>query len=122
MRVYLIRWNWTARRFDPASLPLSLKPHDTLELPLDIPRVAGRYGYYLNCSLHRQGELVAQTQHRLEFHKETAVLRTAPAAVYEDADNFYMAGDGFAYVFSKHYGMFSSIRIDGEEQLAGRPR
>lgn len=105
-----------------ASLPLSLKPHDTLELSLDIPRVAGRYGYYLNCSLHRQGELVAKTQHRLEFHKETAVRRSAPAAVCEDADNFYMAGDGFAYVFSKHYGMFSSIRIDGEEQLAGRPR
>ena len=64
---------------------------------------------------------MAQTQHRLEFDKKPVVRQSTPSAVREDAENFYMLGDGFAYVFSKRYGMFSSISIAGEEQLARRP-
>jgi beta-galactosidase len=31
----------------------------------------------------------------------------------------YASGEGFQYTFSKHYGVFTSIVVDGQEQLGG---
>jgi len=43
----------------------------------------------------------------------------APAALTEDDRHVYAKGDRFAYAFSKQYGMFDSLVIDGRERLAG---
>ena len=39
----------------------------------------------------------------------------------EDPGNIYATGEGFRYVFSKHYGVFTGIQVNGQEQLAAKP-
>ena len=52
---------------------------------------------------------------------KTKTIEEIPMAeLNEDELNIYAKGEGFSYVFSKHYGVFTSIVIKGEEQLAGR--
>ncbi len=41
------------------------------------------------------------------------------ATLTEDDFHVYAAGDRFAYAFSKQYGMFDSLVVDGRERLAG---
>ena len=42
-----------------------------------------------------------------------------PAELTKDKLYFYASGEGFSYTFSKHYGVFTSMVIAGQEQLAG---
>ena len=100
---------------------LSAAPHSTVEVGIEIPDIICRYGAHLNTRLERDGKEYASTQHPLPC----TVLKEeeGPAAVlWEDPHNIFASGEHFRYTFSKHYGMFTSILVDGEEQLAGRPR
>ena len=60
----------------------------------------------------------AQTQHQLPC-KLTCEENSRLAQLTEDELRIYAEGENFRYVFSKHYGMFESIVIDGQEQLSG---
>lgn len=98
---------------------LSLKPHDKLILDIDFPKLTCAYGAYLNISLVKNDKEYAKCQHPLLFEaiqekKENSTLLT------EDSYNIYAKGDGFSYTFSKHYGAFTSIKVDGDEQLADK--
>ena len=95
---------------------LDLAPHSTCEIEIDYKSAACKYGAYLNCYLYKDGECYAKTQHALpcDIIKETKSLK---AALTEDSLNIYATGKNFKYTFSKHYGNFTSIIIDGEEQL-----
>lgn len=98
---------------------LSLKPHDKLILDIDFPKLTCAYGAYLNISLVKNDKEYAKCQYPLPFEaiqekKENSTLLT------EDSYNIYAKGDGFSYTFSKHYGAFTSIKVDGDEQLADK--
>ena len=96
-------------------------PHETVNLPLKLPAYEAQYGVHLNCELLRDGRSMARTQHPLPFRPVPKVDKAA-APCTEDRENYYFTGEGFSYVFSKHYGTFTSLRIHGREQLQDRMR
>ncbi len=98
-------------------------PHETVELELEIPEnITCRYGAYLNCYLQKGGVPVAQTQHELPFTKVSEEKTEEPAEFEEGKYEIVFKGDNFRYVFSKHYGVFTSIEIASTERLAAIPR
>ena len=99
-------------------LVLSVAPHETIELPLDIPAFRAKYGAFLNCVLTRGTEVLAQTQHALPFEKITEPKTQNPASFSEDAHNIRITGKHFAYTISKHYGTLTEMTVDGKQLLA----
>ncbi len=106
---------------------LSVLPHESIELPIDYTVKKCKYGVYLNTMLSKDGKVCAKTQHALPYE----VIPDADAVQSEDREkallteddlHIYASGERFSYVFSKHYGMFSSMAVDGEEQLTGIPK
>ncbi len=103
-------------------VPLQLKPHETVSIPVEYAQRECCLGVYLNCKLEKDGAVVAQTQHELpsvirkgipaatEFQEEQFAIR-------EDLRNIVVSGEGFRYTFSKHYGAFTGIEVGGVEQL-----
>ncbi len=102
-------------------IAMSLAPHETAELPISVPAVSCRYGLYLTCRLYHGGELVARTQHKLADGTKSAYAH-GTAAVEERPYEIIFSGERFRYVFSKQFGTFTSMVIDGEEQLAAPVR
>ncbi len=75
-----------------------------------------QYGAYLNCELLKGDEVIAHTQHQLPF--ETVKEEVLPLAkVKEDGNDYIIEGNNFRYVFSRYYGNFTEIVIDGEKQI-----
>lgn len=105
-----------------AELPLALAPHAWTELPLDFPARACRFGYYVNLYLHRDGRLLAQTQHPLPFVPLPPVPAAVGAQIAGDARRFTVAGAGFTYEIDRCTGALASLRLGGRELLAGRVR
>lgn len=96
------------------------KPHETVKLPLELPAYEAKYGVHLNCELWKDGRSVARTQHPLPYRTAKPEVEKIPTPCSEDQENYYFAGSGFYYVFSKHYGAFTSLQIHGREQLRNR--
>ena len=101
-------------------IDISVAPLGKTEIDLNIPETECEFGKYLNCSLSKDGFEIAQTQNELPCKlKEKAVCEKLPQ--YDENGEFIrFYGEGFEYLFSKHYASFVSIKIDGEEQLADR--
>ena len=103
------------------SISLSVAPHTWENIAIPYDTCECKLGVYLNTELRKAGKTYAVTQHALpctiqiEEKQELAELR-------EDQLNVYASGENFSYVFSKHYGVFASMRVDGEEQLDGRTK
>lgn len=98
---------------------LTAEPHTSVTINIDYKETACKYGVYLHTLLMRDGKVYAETQHALPC----SIQKEEPPAknlLTEDARNIYASGTGFSYVFSKHYGAFTSIVVAGEEQLSGR--
>ena len=96
---------------------ISAEPHTETSICIDYKETECKYGVYLNTKLIKGGKCYAQTQHKLPCKiKEQA--KAEKAELSEDKLNLYAKGDKFSYTFSKHYGTFISIIVDGEEQLA----
>jgi len=102
-------------------ITLSVAPHMTTRLTVDYDLMDCEYGVYLNTQLSKEGKVCASTQHPLPCNIKVEES-CEKAALTEDTLNVYAEGTGFAYVFSKHYGVFTSIKVNGEEQLAGNPK
>ena len=97
------------------SVPLA--PHATIEIPLDFGDYPCTYGVYLTCTLWKDGEQVALKQHKLA--ENTCMREVAATAEMEEKPyEVVFSGEGFRYVFSKHFGTFTSMVINGQEQLA----
>ena len=98
---------------------LSVKPKETAELPIAYEMINCKQGVYLNVELYCDGRVCAHTQHELPF---TLVQEDVQERLVltEDEKYIYAQGKGFAYTFSKHYGVFTSIVVNGQEQLDGR--
>lgn len=98
-------------------IDISLKPHTTAELQLDIPKIRCEYGAYLTCCLYNKGIEVAVTQHEIPAEIICVKPEISSADYSEDEYNVYFKGETFNYIFSKIYGNFISIIRDGEEHL-----
>ncbi|MBO5069449.1 MAG: glycoside hydrolase family 2, partial [Roseburia sp.] len=100
-------------------LALSVEPHSSAKIKVDYKETRCMYGAYLHTVLTKGDKICASTQHELPYILP-AMEKTKAAVLTEDDLNIYASGAGFSYVFSKHCGAFTSIVVDGEEQLSGR--
>ena len=101
-------------------LRLNAVPHTQVELEIEYEPVACRYGAHLNCELYDKDSVVAHTQHVLPC----TIIKDEPfgkAQLREEGDSIIAEGEGFQYTFSKRYGVFTGMVVDGEEQFAERP-
>ena len=98
------------------SLRLDVDPLGETTLKIDLPQLNCQYGAYLNCTLTRGDEIIAHTQHALPY--EAVCKEVLPLAqVREEANDYVIEGNNFRYVFSRHFGNFIDIEIDGEKQI-----
>ena len=119
---YTFRW-WT--EVDGVSsavteLTLSAAPHTSASVEIGWQAVTCRYGAHLNCELVKDDTVWAHSQHELSHTVEKAPAADK-AVLREEGDSIVAEGAGFRYVFSKHYGVFTEIVVDGEEQFAANP-
>lgn len=98
-------------------LTLNAAPHTAVTVPVEYTQTECQYGAYLNTSLQKNGKEYARSQHPLPCVTLDEEKNGKAAALTEDKENIYASGEGFSYVFSKHYGTFISIVVDGQEQL-----
>jgi len=103
---------------DVKTLNISAEPHTWVEIEVDYEKCICDYGAYLNAELSRDGKVYAIAQHELPYTKKSKEEKKT-ADLTEDELNIYASGEKFSYVFSKHYGVFTSMLVDGEEQLDG---
>lgn len=102
------------------NLDIACAPHETIELLLTLPMVECAQGAYINCSFEMNGKRVAMTQHEIPFKPIIHSEETALADYKEDEYSITFTGENFEYIFSKHYGTFISMRVDGKERLAAK--
>lgn len=100
---------------------LDAAPHTSVSVEIGYEPVPCQFGATLNVSLLKAGAEAAHTQHLLP-HIAPAEEKRKGLHLTEDGDLIHARGEGFGYSFSKHYGAFTSIRVNGKEQLACRPR
>lgn len=100
---------------------LSVEPHGSASLAIAYEPVSCCLGAYLNVRLCREGREVAATQHSLPCHTAAKEEKATSLKLTEDGDFIHAAGDGFKYTFSKHYGVFTDLTVNGAGQLAGKP-
>ena len=103
------------------SKTLMAAPHSWTELEIPYEKAVCSFGAYLNTELSRDGKVYAATQHPLPFIQKEE-MQAKPVVLTEDQLHVYAAGEGFCYTFSKHYGVFTSLIVDGQEQLDGLSR
>ena len=101
---------------------LDLKPHSSTDIEIDYKITDCEYGVYLNCMLFKGSNIAAHTQHKLESEIILKKKCRELADISEDHKNYYFKGDNFEYVFSKLYGNFTSIKINGTEKISGPVR
>jgi beta-galactosidase len=99
---------------------LAAAPHTSAKLEIPYTEATCRCGVYLNTRLYDGDREVAHTQHRLPC----TVVKPAKKPkiqLHEDDQLICAEGENFRYDFSKYYGVFTSLIVDGVEQLADRP-
>ena len=103
---------------------LSVLPHQSVSVSIPYETMSCRLGVHLNTVLRKDGQDYAATQHELPYEllKESENETGRAAVLTEDELHIYAEGKNFAYVFSKHYGTFTSMNVNGREQLAGETK
>ncbi len=99
---------------------LAVAPHETEDITVDIPQLTGALGAYLTCRLLKDGKEVARTQHELPMKPVAEDMPCGEVAFEEGEYDIKISGKNFEYIFSKHYGNFTSMKINGKENLAGK--
>jgi len=100
---------------------LDLAPMATawLELPGTAPAECG-YGCYVNMQLlDATGYEVAQEQLDLQVPVKKLPAVESGAKLEEKQYEIIASGEGFRYVFSKHYGAFVDIEVKGKHLIDG---
>ena len=100
---------------------LSAEPKTWTQVDVAYEVLDCQYGVYLRGELMRNGKVCAITQHEMPAHKQVPPQKM-PAAMKEDKENIYIQGKAFSYIFSKHYGAFTGIVVNGRQQLISRPQ
>lgn len=101
------------------SIKLNNAPHTTEKIEVEYSKTVAEYGVYLICKLYKDEKETAHTQHELPFEKKKCE-RSESVKLVESKNDITASGSNFEYIFSKIYGNFTSLKIDGEEQLADR--
>ena len=99
---------------------INLKPHKECEIdmPFDVPKNCN-FGAYLNVYLMDKNLYeVGFMQHKLNCSIKRIKCGKPLTAFKEDKEKIHIEGNGFNYVFNKHYGNFESFVKDGKEQLS----
>lgn len=101
---------------------ISVAPHQSEVISVPCEPVTCRYGAYLNVTLKKDGRICARTQHSLSCQISANVqpVSLEKAVLHESAHEIRISGEDFTYIYSKHYGTFTSMIVHGREQLAGR--
>lgn len=102
------------------SLSLDAEPHTTAKVEIPYTETECELGAFVRCTLVSDGYTYAMTQHELPFIKAQKNESNTIADMSEDINNIYAKGEHFEYVFSKDLGTFTSIKVDGKEQLSDR--
>ena len=105
-------------KVEEKKLTIDVNPHEEVVLDIPYKEMECQYGVYLNTSLSKDNKMYAITQHQLPGKVKEKTSEES-AMLTEDKYHIYVSGERFAYIFSKHYGRFESIIVDGEEQLDG---
>lgn len=113
-----LEYECDGRKSEEKQTVLSLPPHESAFLPLEIPKFCAEYGAVLNCILKKGDTVYASTQHELPFAKAGKERTQTAAACFEDGKNIYVKGDGFAYTVSKIYGTLTEMTVGGKQLLA----
>ncbi len=101
-------------------IDIDVEPLSKKEIAFNIEEIECEWGGYINCSLSKNGFEIAQTQNEIPC-KIREKAKISELSDYEEQEEFIrFYGDGYEYLFSKHYASFVSIKVDGEEQLAER--
>lgn len=106
-----LSWNLTADGIIKAEgkLDVSVKPHCSIDVKLQLPECQCSFGKYLNILLkNKQGYEVAATQHELAGASKT-VPNGEKAKITTDGEFAYIHGKGFDCIFNTHYGYIEKI-------------
>ena len=98
---------------------LSAAPHETVTVPVEAENADCRLGMTLNCLLYKDGDCVAQTQHTLNCRRISEETTDAPAVLTREGRTIVAEGENFRYTFCTHKGSFTSLVVNGEQQLEG---
>ncbi len=102
-------------------LSVSAAPHQTVKIPLSLPCPECKHGAYISIYMSKNGAEYARSQHAIPY-KEIAQAKEEQHSRFTQNDKeIVFFGDGFEYTYSKHYGAFTSIKVEGEEQIQSRP-
>lgn len=100
---------------------LEAAPHSSTCVEIPYENTLCRYGVFLNTRLLQSGAEVAHTQHQLPCTRKQEAEKPL-LKLTEDGKRIYATGANFRYTFSKHYGTFTQLTVNGREQLAGLPK
>ena len=101
---------------------LDLLPHKKVQINIDYEKRKCNFGMYLNVMLKADKNILSFTQHELAFTLKENTKQTEFASILETDDDYIISGDNFSYTLSKHYGMFTSIKLSGKESLGEKVR
>ena len=103
---------------------VSAAPHATVRIPQPFTApVTCQYGCYLRFSLREPDDYeIGAAEFPLPSVPAPVAVGEPFTAFTEDEGHIYAAGDGFSYAFSKLYGQFDSIVLDGKPQIAAPVR
>ena len=100
---------------------LTAEPHTEVAFELNYEKAFCKFGAYVILRLYKDDREIAISQHELPFEKLEETKEEAFAEYTEDENNYYFSGEKFSYIFSKKYGVFTSIKANGKEQIAEKP-
>ena len=100
------------------AMHLSAPPHSWVQIAVESIPENCTLGAHVNCTLEKDGYLWAQTQHDLNCPVVIPPACDVPAELREEGRNIIAEGKDFRYTFSKHYGTFTSLIVNGREQLS----
>lgn len=95
----------------------ALAPHETLVYKPRLSPLACKYGLYLTVNLEKDGKIVATRQHKLSDGAAPS-SPFVPAKTEAGEWEAVFSGKNFRYVFSRMAGGFTSMVVNGQEQLA----
>lgn len=104
------------------TLKLSVKPHKKVDIFFKnaLPETC-ELGASVTVYLYKDGEEIAVLDKPIACKIVKDDNRAPLCELTEDERYIYAEGNGFKYTFSKQFGNFESIIINGKEQLCGVP-
>ncbi len=120
MSAYLVRYRITCDGavLEDKTVKITAKPRQTAVIAPEHPLPETcRLGAAVEVFLLKNGKEIARLEEPLWCRIQPQEPPKALCPLTEDAFHIYARGERFSYAFSKQYGCFDSIVIDGKEQL-----